>query len=202
MYYSVLQRTVVLVGILFWVSLSLGCTNVVRPISSSEGMTTEDKQGILVGGIHLAQNDKELSADHNGSMYMKWWIQEETHGTDILLSRLPLDGPFAVKLPVGSYRVTDVSLHTSKGIWHIGLPKSFTVHSGECTSLGVWKLEPQSEFRSGWLTPERVDERGLTQNDRGHIIEPKGCTLMTAPHSNEQSAMRVSLYRWDELVRP
>ena len=202
MYYPMLQRTITLMGILLWASFPLGCMNVVRPLSSSDAMMTDDKHGILFGGIHLTRNEKDLSRDLDGAMYMKWWVQEETHGTHILLSRLPLDGPFAVKLPTGFYRVTDVSLYTSDGVWHTELPKTFTVLSGECTTLGFWKLELQNEFRSGWLTQQSFDKNVFAQNDIGRIVETKGCPIVTTPHSGEKQAIRLSLYRSDQLVRP
>ena len=202
MYYPVLQRTITLVAILLCASFSLGCMTVVRPVSSSEAMTTDDKHGILFGGIHLTQNKKDLSVSLEGPMYMKWWIQEETDGTHILLSRLPLDGPFVVKLPTGSYRVTDVSLHGSRGVWHTELPKTFRILSGECTSLGLWKLELQNELRSGWLTQQTSDENVLAQSDIGRMVETRGCSMVTTHHSGVQEAIRLSLYRSDQLVRP
>lgn len=203
MCYPALQRTIALVGILLWAGLSLGCMNVVRPVSSSGDIATGDKHGTLFGGIHLTQHEKDLPTDLDGATYMKWWVQEETHGTHILLSPLPLNGPFAVKLPTGSYRVTDVSLHTSKGIWHTELPKKFTVRPGECTSLGLWKLELQNEFRSGWLTQQRFDEKVLA-NDIGRIVETEGCHQIatTSFNPSEKNTIRVSLYRSDQLIRP
>lgn len=204
MYYPVLHRAITLVSILLWANFSVGCMTVVKPASSSEAMTTDDKHGILFGGFHVTQKEKDPSAGPEGPRYMKWWVQEETHGTHILLSRLPLNGPFVVKLPAGSYRITDVSLHSSQGIWHIELPKTFRVLSGECTSLGLWKLELQSEMRFGWLTQQRADEKVLAENDIGRMVETRGCHQMVAiPFDpSGKNTIRVSLYRSDQLIRP
>ena len=204
MHYSSLRRAITLAGVLFGAGFLLGCMTVVKPVSSSEAMTTDDKHGMLFGGIHLTQSEKDLSGSLEGPMYMKWRIQEETDGTHILLSRLPLDGPFAVKLPTGSYRVTDVSFHTNQGVWHTEIPTTFRVLSGECTSLGLWKLELQNEFRAGWLTRKTFDERKvLNENDTARIADTRSCPIVTtSPDSGGQHAIRLSLYRSDQLVRP
>ncbi len=204
MYYPVLQRAIALVGILLYATVSFGCMTVVKPASSSEAMTADDQHGILFGGIHLTQKENDLSAGPEWPIYMKWWVQEETHGTHILLSRLPLNVPFAVKLPAGSYRITDVSLHSSQGVWHTELPKTFTVLSGECTSLGLWKLELQDELRFGWLTHEKSDEKVRAKNDMESMVEARGCHQIAAPpfDPSGKNTIRVSLYRSDQLIRP
>src|SRR5574337_2207435 len=147
-------HTVSLLGILILTSVALGCTTVVAPVSHPEAMIPDQNHGLLVGAVYLDRNEANLSSGLTWPRYIKWLIEEETNGSRILLSRLPLDGPFAVKLPPGSYRITDVSLHSDQGVWYTGLPTTFRVQSGGCTNLGVWNLELKKEFRVGWLIQE------------------------------------------------
>lgn len=203
MKYPVLRHASILVGILLLASFSLGCMTVVTPVSPSEVTPTDENHGLLFGAIQLTQNEKALSTDLADTMYMKWWIQEETHGRHMLLSRLPLDGPFEVKLPAGSYRITDVSFHTNQGVWHTELPTAFSILSRECTSLGTWKLELQEGLRTGWITRQVSDEKVLSPDDRGRTFETRGCPIVTAQlDPSGQHSIRLSLYRSDQLVRP
>ncbi len=59
MNYSMTQRTITLVSLL-WASFSFGCMTVVRPISTSEPITTDGQHEILFGDIQLKQNVKML----------------------------------------------------------------------------------------------------------------------------------------------
>jgi hypothetical protein len=203
MNYPVFRHTITLVGIVLLASFALGCSKVVVPVSPLEATITDKNHGFLFGAIHLTQNEKDLSAGLEGPMYMKWWLQEETHGGHILLSRLPLDGPFAVKLPTGSYRVTDVSFHTRRGVWHTELPTAFSILSRECTSLGMWKLELEEGFRAGWITRQVSDEKALGEGDFGKTFEAKSCPNIVASLDPEgKHSVRLSLRSRGDFDRP
>lgn len=77
---------------------------------------------------------------------------EETQGTRIVLADLPTAGPFAVKLPTGSYRVIRVRFDNLWGTWRTMHPTSFQVQPGGCTSLGTWKLQRETESLTDWIT--------------------------------------------------
>lgn len=198
MYYQALHRTMTLVGTLVLSGLTLGCMTVVTPVSSPDSTMTDQNHGLLVGSIHLTPNEKDLSP-----MYMKWWIEEETRGTHILLTHLPINVPFAVKVPAGSYRVTDASFHTGQGVWLTELPTKFTVLSRECTSLGMWNLELQSGFQTGWLTRQAHDHTALAQDELGRTSEIQGCPVVTASLAPEgKLSLRLSLHSRNNFDRP
>jgi len=98
-----------------------------------------------------------------------------------MIAHLPVDGPFAVQLPVGSYRVTDISLAGTRGIWHTVLPTTFTIRPRECTALGTLNLELQTGFFTGWITRQVIHEEGIAHNDMGGIYGAKGCPTLVAP---------------------
>ena len=198
MYYQALHRTITLVGALLLSSFALGCVTVVTPVSSSDATMTDQNHGLLVGSIHLTPNEKDLSP-----MYMKWWIEEETRGTHILLTHLPINVPFAVKVPAGSYRVTDASFHTDQGVWLTDLPTKFTVLSRECTSLGIWNLELQSGFQAGWLTRQVSDQKALAQDEFGRTSEIQGCPIVMASLDPEgKLSLRLSFHSRNNFDRP
>ena len=198
MHYQALRRTTTLVGTLLLSSFALGCMTVVTPVSSPDAAMADQNHGLLVGSIHLTPNEKDLSP-----MYMKWWIEEETRGTHILLTHLPINVPFAVKVPAGSYRVTDASFHTGQGVWLTELPTKFTVLSRECTSLGMWNLELQSGFQAGWLTPQVSNEQVLTKDRFRRISDAQSCpTVVASLNPDGQHPMRLSLRTRGDFDRP
>lgn len=198
MYHQALRRTIALVGTLLLSSFALGCMTVVTPVSSPDAAMTDQNHGLLVGSIHLTPNEKDLSP-----MYMKWWIEEETRGTHILLTHLPINVPFAVRVPAGSYRVTDASFHTGQGVWLTELPTKFTVLSRECTSLGMWNLELQSGFQAGWLTPQVSNEQVLAKDRLRSTSDGQSCPTVVASLNPEgQHSMRLSLRTRGDFDRP
>jgi len=127
MNYPILRRGMVLIGILVSTHFALGCTSVVAPVSHSELATTDKNHGLLVGTIHLTHARKSQPSDSKWSGEMKWWVEEQTSGSRMLIKHLPLNGPFVLKLPPGSYRVTDITLTSVRGLWHTVLPTTFSI---------------------------------------------------------------------------
>ncbi len=181
MNYPILRRGMVLMGILVLAHFALGCTSVVVPVSHSELATTDKNHGLLVGSIHLAHAGKAQPADSKQSREMKWWIEEQTSGSRILISHLPLDGPFVLKLPLGSYRVTDIMLTSVRGLWHTVLPTTFSIQPESCTALGTWELEMQTGFFTGWMTRHVSHEEGIAHDAIERAFGAEGCPTLVAP---------------------
>ncbi|MGQ0557576.1 MAG: hypothetical protein ACT4PN_16715 [Nitrospiraceae bacterium] len=201
MKYPILRHAAPLMTVLLG-SIALGCTTVVNPVSSLETTVMDKNYGLLVGAIHLTRDERSLSAGLKWPAYTKWWIVEETHGTRMLLTPLPLDGDFTLKLPPGSYRITDVSFHSSQGAWHTELPTTFRILSGECTSLGALKLDLLKGFRVGWITQQVSGENVRAEDHKGKASEASDCSTIAPLTSDYQRLIRLSLYRPDQLIRP
>lgn len=101
---------------------------------------------------------------------MKWRLTDEKSGKQLVIDQVPVDGPFVLNLPVGSYRLTAVSFDNGLGMWQTPLPTSFTVRSKECTYVGTWDLTMQTEFFSGLLTRQVRDQQEQAEQDMRTII--------------------------------
>ncbi|UVT20904.1 MAG: hypothetical protein H8K03_03015 [Nitrospira sp.] len=181
MSYSILRQGVLASVLLLSTGFLFGCTTVIKPVPPSEISIAEENQGLLFGTIHLTRNGKDQSTGLKWPGIMKWWVEDETHGKRFLISHIPIDGQFVMKLPTGSYRVTDISFESLRGIWHVLLPTTFTISSRECTSLGTWELEMHTGFFSGWITRHVSNEQQVDPEHFGNILQAKGCPTLVAP---------------------
>jgi hypothetical protein len=177
MNYPVFRRSMVLMGILLSVHFALGCATVVSPVSSSEVASVDANHGLLVGTIHLTHGPGDLK----WSREMKWWVEEQTSGSRIFIKHLPLEGPFVLKLPPGSYRVTDITFTSIRGLWHTVLPTTFSIQPKACTSLGTWELEMQTGFFSGWMTRHVSHEEKVAHDAIERAFGAEGCPTLVAP---------------------
>ena len=170
------HHSVMVLSILLEAHLALGCTTVVPilPVDADEG------KGLLFGHMHLAWNETERSEGSKQSVYMKWWIEEETQGKRFLTVYIPTEGPFTLKLPAGSYRVREVSFYSGRGIWHSALPTTFQIRPRGCTSLGAWKLQLQTGFFGGWVRREVYSQEPSPQ-DFQRVVIPDDCPTAQAP---------------------
>jgi hypothetical protein len=126
---------------------------------------------------------------------MKWWIEEKTHRKQLLLTHLPVDGPFTVKLPAGSYRITGISFDSTRGVWHTLLPATFDIRPRECTSLGIWKLQMRTRVFAGWITREVFNDRELAHDNLRQIFGARGCPALATPlESPVRSSLRLSFH--------
>lgn len=159
-----------------------GCSTTVVPVAPPlRDLVADDNHGLLFGRIDLAQNGNHTSAPLQWPIYMNWWIEEESRGSRILLTRLLFDEPFAVKLRPGSYRVRDISFRSSRGVWHADLPTTFRVHSKECISLGTWELQVQTEHLAGLMTQTVSQTPVLTPNGMEDTLQLTGCPSLIHP---------------------
>ena len=181
MSYSILHRSMVLAGIMISAHFAFGCSTVVSPVSHSELITTDKNHGLLVGTIHLTHARKSQPPDSKWPGEMKWWVEEQTSGSRILIKHLPLDGPFVLKLPPGSYRVTDIMLTSVRGLWHTVLPTTFSIRPEACTALGTWELEMQTGFLTGWMTRQVSHEERVAHDAIERAFGAEGCPTLVAP---------------------
>lgn len=175
--YPILLRNTVFVSILLSSYFALGCATVVSPVSTAEIAMADKNHGLLVGAIHLTH----APADFKWSREMKWWVEEETSGSRIFINHLPLEGPFVLKLPPGSYRVTDITFTSVRGLWHTVLPTTFSIQSETCTSLGTWELEMQTGFFTGWMTRQVSHEEKVAHDAIERGFGAEGCPTLVAP---------------------
>lgn len=66
-----------------------------------------------------------------------------------MINHVPVDGPFVLGLPAGSYHLVGGSLDNSLGVWQTSLPTTFNVRPYECTYLGTWELQMQTVGHDG-----------------------------------------------------
>lgn len=162
-------------------SVALGCASIVVPAPPSDNeMAIDEGYGLLVGTHRLDQDGKIQLSELKWSSDMKWWIEEVSHAKRSQIVRLPLDGAFTVKLPVGSYRVTKIVFDSSRGKWHTVLPTTFDIRPRECTSLGTSALQIQVGFLGGWITRQVLNEQGFVDDGRERIAGGDRCPLSVA----------------------
>ena len=176
LYHSFVVGVALLIG-----SMAVGCASLRVPLSPSQIAIPDEDHGLLLGKIHLTRDGKSPSEGLNWPKEMKWWVEDEATGTRLMIGHLPIDGPFAVQLPVGSYRVTDISLAGTRGSWHTVLPTTFTIRPRECTALGTLDLEMQTGFFTGWMTRQVSHEKGIAAEDMGETYGAQGCPTQVAP---------------------
>ena len=168
MKHVLIRQRFILASVLLSAGLAAGCTTVVTPLSTSDSMSIDGSHGLLVGHIRFARHGPEQPEERKRPVDMKWSLEEETQGTHIVLADLPTDGPFMVKLPVGSYRVKGISVNGIWGTWHTVLPSTFLVQSGGCTSLGTLELQRKPDSFA-----DRLNYRARLQGARSDNVEPQ-----------------------------
>lgn len=151
--------------------LMFGCTTVVTPLKPGylPSMMKSD-HGLVLGRVQLVWNGKEQRAGAQFPLNVRLRITEEKSGDQVVIDHIPVDGPFVVDLPAATYRLTIVSLNSSLGVWRTSLPAAFRVQRQECTYLGTWELRMQTEFFSGSMTRQVLDQRDLAERDLRAVI--------------------------------
>ncbi|MDX2251059.1 MAG: hypothetical protein NW202_02125 [Nitrospira sp.] len=127
---------------------------------------------------------------------MKWSLEKETQGKHLVLADLPTAGPFIVKLPVGSYRVSSISFDGSGGIWHSVLPATFLIQSGNCTSLGTWELQREIDSLADWITGHVFKEFEPTHVELQQVLASQGCPTVADSSMWSKLAFQNRLYPW------
>ncbi|MFO0698314.1 MAG: hypothetical protein U0236_03720 [Nitrospira sp.] len=197
-------RSMCLVALLILqVDLSFGSTAVVVPLSAFERVQVDDDHGVLLGTHHVVsnirQNGQGHAPDFTHSKEMEWHVEEVTEGKRFLTIHVPTDGPFVVRLPVGSYRVTAMRFRSAEGIWHGVLPTAFEIRPGECTSLGTSMLQIQMGFVTGWIARHVLHEQEISRVNHDQLLSGNSCSIYRAPlRSTEKHPVRLDRSRAQE----
>jgi len=157
-----------------------GCASVVVPLKSGAAALEDSDHGLIFGRVHLAENRKDQHPGASSPVDLEWLITEESKGRRILIDTLPVDGPFVVRLPIGSYRLTAVNLDIVVGVWQASLPATFVVRPRECTYLGAWELDMQAGRFSGSITRHVKDQQKGDEEALGRIIGSSSCPVQKA----------------------
>jgi hypothetical protein len=129
--------------------------------------------------MHLQWNGKTQAAERF-PFAMKWNLTNEKSGTQLVIDKVPIDGPFMLNLPAGSYRLTAVSFDNALGVWRTPLPASFIVRPQECTYVGTWDLAMLTEFFTGSLTRQVRDQQEQAETDMRTILGDRTWPPMVA----------------------
>jgi len=180
MKHTILCQRLILTSAFLLTGFAAGCTTVVKPLSPSIPILTEGGQGLLVGQIRLAWHGPDQPNAVSPPWNMNWSLEEETGGKHLLLADLPTAGPFVVKLPAGSYRVTGIRFDGVWGTWHTVLPTAFRVQSGGCTSLGTWELQRERESFADWITGHVFKDLESTHVELQSVLATQDCSAVAA----------------------
>jgi hypothetical protein len=160
---------ILLIPILFSLGVILGCAEVLTPMKPGAYDSVNPGEGLLLGRIHImgSQGEQLVSTEEpfHARFQIQWRVSDQTLGKKFLVDSLPSNGPFVLKLPTGSYRLTAVSIVTALGIWQTSLPTSFTVEPRECTYLGTWELRTRAGFFDGSIVRQVFDQPRLAESD-------------------------------------
>ena len=196
MNHTILCQRLVLMRVLLLAGFAAGCTTVVTPLSISHPSPTDGSHGLLVTEIRLTWHEPDQPEGRKQPVGMKWSLEEETQGKHLVLADLPTAGPFIVKLPVGFYRVSDISFDGAGGIWHTVLPTAFPIQSGSCTSLGTWKLQRETDSLADWITGHVFKEFEPTHVEHQQVLASQGCSTVGDSSLRSKLAFQNRLYPW------
>lgn len=160
--------------------VTMGCTSVVTPLKPDDVTSLEKPdQGYVLGRVHLQWNGKSQTVGQS-PFTMKWRLTDEKSGTQMVIDQVPVDGPFVLNLPAGSYRLTAVSFDNGLGVWRTPLPTSFSVRPQECTYVGTWDLTMQTKFFTGTLTRQVRNQQEQAETDMRTIMGDRAWPPMVA----------------------
>lgn len=180
MKHAILSQRLILASVRVLAGFTVGCTTVLKPLSSSDLISTDGGHGLLVGHIRLAWYGPGQPRGHKGPVDMKWSLEEVAQGTHIVLADLPTAGPFVVRLPVGSYRVNSIRFDGIWGTWHTVLPTTLQVRAGGCTSLGTWDLRRETGSFADWITGRVSKDLDPTHIELQPVLATRDCSAVTA----------------------
>ena len=171
---------VVLAGATGIVAILAGCVTHVRPLQPETVVPPPAEEGLVLGRIHLVYNGKEQRNGLRSPATLEWRMADEPKGKRYLVSDLPVDGNFVLKLPVGRYRIATIVFQDALGQWSANLPASFTVDVG-CTSLGTWELNFQTGPFTGQASGKVINQVQEMSDLLSRISHGDSCPLTTAP---------------------
>lgn len=190
---NLLGKSVLAASLLLCVNLMLSCATVIEPVKPGAAAIPDADHGLVFGRIHLTRSGEGRHGNFRLPTDMRWWITEETEGRQYLIDRIPIDGPFAVALPTGSYHLTKVILNDALGTWQASLPATFSVRSRECTYLGTRNFHVQAGFFDGFITQQVLNEEPIAEVDLRRIIGDRSWPVMWAPFTSSTESAPIIL---------
>jgi hypothetical protein len=178
MNHAIIRQRLVLASAILLTGVAAGYATVVTPLSTSDPISTDGSHGLLVGHIRLAWHGTDTSEGRTEPLSMKWSIEEETRGKHFLITDLPTQGAFVLKLPARSHHVKSIRFDSRWGIWHTVLPTTLQVQSGGCTSLGTWEFQRELELFPGWITGHIFKELESTHVELQQILATQDCSAL------------------------
>lgn len=199
---------ILMVLLLLSLSISLGCATVLTPMTPGVDSALKPDEGLVLGRIHVTGSGGEplTSTDQpfHARFNVQWRVRDQALEKDFLVDGLPSDGPFLLKLPTGSYRLTAFSFDTALGIWQASLPTKFTVRSQVCTYLGAWELRMKVGFFDGSIVRHVLDQHALAENDLQTIANDRLSNPMVVELSSSSASPLLLTFRTQgtELTSP
>jgi hypothetical protein len=141
-------NALILSGIIGIGGFSFGCTTSLSPLNPEDITLDNPGAGLVFGQIHLVYNGKDLRTGLRYPVTLAWWMSDDPQGRSFVVSDLPVDGSFILKLPLGRYNITSLGFRDGLREWTVSLPAVFTVEAG-CTYLGTWELRFQAGTFAG-----------------------------------------------------
>lgn len=184
--------SVVLVPVLLMLNVMLGCAAILSPMKPGANDSIKSDEGLVLGRIQLTDRNgvafESPKQPFRTSFHVQWRLKDQKLGKEFMVDALPKDGPFAVKLPTGSYQLTELSFDTALGIWQASLPTTFTVSSRVCTYLGTWELRTEAGFFDGSIVRHVVDQHNLAENDLKIFMQDSLETSMVTELSSSMAS--------------
>lgn len=184
--------SVVLVPVLLMLNVMLGCAAILSPMKPGANDSIKSDEGLVLGRIQLTDRNgvafESPKQPFRTSFHVQWRLKDQKLGKEFMVDALPKDGPFAVKLPTGSYQLTELSFDTALGSWQASLPTTFTVSSRVCTYLGTWELRTEAGFFDGSIVRHVVDQHNLAENDLKIFMQDSLGTSMVTELSSSMAS--------------
>lgn len=199
---------IVLIPLFFSLSMTLGCVDVRAPMKPGDDNAVPHDEGLVLGRLHVAGKGGDLQGSTEQPLrvpfHIQWRLEEQLSGKTFLIEDLPSDGPFVLRLPVGSYRLTHLSFDTSLGAWQASTLDSFSVSPRECSYLGTWRLRMEAGFFDGSISRQVLDQHELAERELNVLLNKRSSTPMRTQLSAAMKRPLILTFRTQgtELTSP
>jgi hypothetical protein len=149
-------RTILIASLLCTQLLS-SCATPLLPLAPGTAEIQDIGHGLVFGQIRIIRAGFDQMA-HSFGKEFGWWLIRDGSGKRYVVRTLTREGPFALELPTGHYRVTGVIYDEGAGVWEGRVPASFTAEAGKRTYLGTWQIEFTFGGQSGKVSARVVND--------------------------------------------